>query len=293
MKFHQLVYFMETARHEHVGRAARILAISPSAISHSIAALEEELGRQLFAREGKRILLTSHGKLLLEKASRLLGELEAIREELASDEVELGGHYRLGGAHLLSHAVLAPEWAALQAQSSRLVGEIHSLRSSQVLAGVVSGELDFGVCFSPQLPPQVHSRVLLTGQLVPAVRRGHPLSRARGKASPKLSALPATLPKSFTGIDNCETHPAFVRHGIEPRVDLVYDSYEVAVAKIRASDAWSLLPDWVVRREKLYLIEIEGWEAPYEVAAIWPRSRPLTRALSRLLDRLVEAFNPV
>ena len=41
MKIDQLRYFFETARQGHIGRAANIVAISPSAISHSIAALEE------------------------------------------------------------------------------------------------------------------------------------------------------------------------------------------------------------------------------------------------------------
>ena len=50
MKLDQLTYFLEAARHEHIGKAAKAVAISPSAISHSISALEKELGRPLFKK---------------------------------------------------------------------------------------------------------------------------------------------------------------------------------------------------------------------------------------------------
>ena len=50
MNIDRINYFLETAKHEHLGRAAKALAISPSAISHAIKLLEEErmtLERQL------------------------------------------------------------------------------------------------------------------------------------------------------------------------------------------------------------------------------------------------------
>ena len=81
VKLEQLSYFLEVAKTEHVGKAAKALAISPSAISHSIRKLEEEFGRELFVKQGKRIHLTSHGKLLMERARKLLEEADSIRED--------------------------------------------------------------------------------------------------------------------------------------------------------------------------------------------------------------------
>ncbi len=55
MTLDQLQYFVEAARRQHIGQAARFLNISPSAISHSIAALEEEFGQSLFEKQGRQI----------------------------------------------------------------------------------------------------------------------------------------------------------------------------------------------------------------------------------------------
>src|SRR4051812_37786565 len=110
MKMDQLSYFVEAARYEHIGKAARAVAISPSAISHSIRALEEELGCSLFEKVGRSIQLTEHGRRLLARAEKLLGEVQAIREDLRSDEAAWDGHYRMGATHGLGERIFMPWW---------------------------------------------------------------------------------------------------------------------------------------------------------------------------------------
>src|SRR3989338_3090305 len=117
MKLEQLTYFLEAAKTEHIGQAAKALAISPSAISHSISLLEEELGRELFIKKGKRIFLTSHGKILMERTSRLLNEVQAIQEEIKSESAELQGNYKLAASHDLCLRVLTPAWIEIQKEN--------------------------------------------------------------------------------------------------------------------------------------------------------------------------------
>jgi DNA-binding transcriptional LysR family regulator len=290
MKLHQLIYFLETAKQEHIGRAAKILAISPSAISHSVAALEEELGRQLFARQGKNIFLTNHGKLLFERTSKLLLDIVAIKEEIISDQVELQGTYKLAGSHLLCPELLSPAWVKIQTKNPKLFAELYTLRSALVVKGISSGEYDFGICFSPQSHPTIHIKPIYEGQLVISLRKGHPLlKKPKADQLRLLAPYPATLPKSYQGIDNCETHPIFEKFNIVPKVDLVFDNYEVAIGKVRHSDAWTFLPDWVATNAGLTtIVPAEGWNAPVNISALWPKNRILTRVLSHLVDGLVD-----
>ena len=57
--------FEVTARHEHMGRAAQELNVTPSAISHQVRSLEQSLGVELFDRQGRRIVLNPTGARLL------------------------------------------------------------------------------------------------------------------------------------------------------------------------------------------------------------------------------------
>lgn len=287
MKLHQLLYFLETAKHEHVGKAAKILAISPSAISHAISSLEDELGRQLFLKQGKNIHLTNHGKILCERVSRVLNDVEAIKEEIMSDQVELQGTYKIAGSHLLCPSVLAPIWIGIQKENPRLIGEIFTLKSADVFQGVVSGEFDLGLCFSPQSSPYVKFQNLYEGQLVLSVRKQHPLLKMKDPARIRaVSSYPATLPKAHHGIENCQSHPVFDQFGIVPSVDLVFDNYEVAAKKVAMSDGWALLPDWITKRAGLSAIVPEGWSAPVQIAVLWPSNRVLTRVMKQLISAL-------
>ena len=288
MKIDQLIYFLEAAEQEHVGKASRRLAISSSTISHAIAALEEELGRELFLRKGRRVQLTLHGKLLREKARRLLSEMEGIRREMASEEVELEGHYKLAATHVLCAEILVPAWAQVQNENPKLTSEIFTLRSSQVVRGVTTGEFDFGVCFNPQEHPDLSMKIIRSGSLCLAVRRKHPILKFAEKARlQKLSSYPTVLPKAFQGVDICESHPIFEKFQITPRPDCLVDSYEIAARKVSHSLDWTFLPDWIIKTEGL--IEVArppGWEAPYHVSAIWSKQRWLPEALETLTKSL-------
>jgi DNA-binding transcriptional LysR family regulator len=294
MKIEQLRYFLEAARQEHIGRAAVRISISPSAISRSISELERELGRELFSKRGKNVVLTNHGKLLMERAESFLSGLESIKDELASEQVAQQGHYRLAATHGLCARRLVPAWSRIQAKNPLLTAEVYTLRSADVAAGVASGEYDFGLCFSPQESPSLGSRVLYRGQLVIAVRRGHPLLKLPPAArAAKVSDYPASLAKAFSGVDNCESHPVFGRFDIAPKLEFMFDSYDVAVERLCSTDSWSLFPDILLDDAggRLAAIVPPGWNAELRVTALWPKHRYVTRPLKNLLVELAADLN--
>lgn len=289
MKLDQLAYFLAAAKQQHIGKAAHVVSISPSAISHAVSALERELGRELFVKKGKNIFLTAHGRLLMEKAEDLLARADRVKEELSSETVELKGHYRLAATHLLSSRLLAPAWTSVQNVNPSLSAEIYTLRSAQVIASLTSGEMDFGVTFSPQDHPRLELRTLHKGNLVFVVRKGHPVLKLnREKRAKALSSYPACLAKAFQGVADCESHPEFPRHGIIPDPKLLFDSNDVAAAHIRDSNSWGLFTDWSAHcyAEGLAAFAPTDWRAPYTVSAVWPKHRQLPRALKKLIVEL-------
>jgi LysR family glycine cleavage system transcriptional activator len=70
--------FCVAARHHTLRLAAEELFITPSAVSHQIKKLEDELRVQLFERSGRTLNLTAAGHLLYEEASLAIGRLEAV-----------------------------------------------------------------------------------------------------------------------------------------------------------------------------------------------------------------------
>ena len=73
LNFPHLFYFWRVAKLGHLTRAAEELHTSQSAVSAQIRQLEERLGESLFAREGRRLLLTDTGQLVLAYADNIFG----------------------------------------------------------------------------------------------------------------------------------------------------------------------------------------------------------------------------
>lgn len=77
MEFSHLECFCAAGELEHFSKAAQRLHMTQPALSASIRALERELDVQLFIREGKRVHLSSQGRVLLQQAQRILAERDA------------------------------------------------------------------------------------------------------------------------------------------------------------------------------------------------------------------------
>ncbi|MBO4819648.1 MAG: LysR family transcriptional regulator [Firmicutes bacterium] len=71
MNTDQLIKFLTIVKQRSMSKAASVLYVTPSALSHSIQSLEEELGTTLFIRNKKGIILTASGEILYKYASKI------------------------------------------------------------------------------------------------------------------------------------------------------------------------------------------------------------------------------
>jgi len=293
MKIDQLIYFVETAKQEHIGRASKILGISPSAISHSIRSLEGELGYKLFQKNGKFINLTEDGRNLLGKSESLIAEFQSLKYNLLNEETD-NAYYKLGATHTLSSKIVTPAWAELSQSFSKTKIDLLTLRSSDILNSVVNKELDLGVIFSPQDHPSIEKTVLHEGELVIIVRKDHPALKKKGKERLReLSNYPAILPKSFTGIDLCIQNPMFDKFDIKIDPDTLIDSYDIAMELVPRSNHWSFITDIVL---DYYPDDYEiikprtGWDAKYNISLIWYKRRFVPQFFKDLKSTLESSF---
>jgi DNA-binding transcriptional LysR family regulator len=77
--------FEQTARFGNVARAAELLDLTPSAVSHQLAKLEAMIGRQLFLRTARGVTLTPVGEQYLTEVSGILHSLAVATERATSD----------------------------------------------------------------------------------------------------------------------------------------------------------------------------------------------------------------
>ncbi|MBU9170604.1 LysR family transcriptional regulator [Burkholderia gladioli] len=130
--------------------AAQSLHLAPPTVSLHVAELEARIGAPLLSRTRGRIRPSAIGELLIERARRLLAEMEATLDDVERQVQGLAGRVRLGAstgafAHLLPKVL-----ARLRELHPDIDVQIAVLTSRDTLAQLSAGSLDVGLVALPQ-----------------------------------------------------------------------------------------------------------------------------------------------
>lgn len=87
-----------------VSKAADALSVTPSSVSQSIRAIEDNLGKQLFMRVGKKLISTPLALALVEKSNQFFSDLEQILKdnEFVEASISVGAPSIFGSSKLIS-----------------------------------------------------------------------------------------------------------------------------------------------------------------------------------------------
>lgn len=80
--------FEQTARFGNVAKAAENLNLTPSAVSHQIAKLEEMIGQSLFIRGARGVTLTPSGERYFQDVTTILHNLMLATEKAADKSLK-------------------------------------------------------------------------------------------------------------------------------------------------------------------------------------------------------------
>jgi LysR family transcriptional regulator, transcription activator of glutamate synthase operon len=101
MDLRQLRYLVSLAEETNFTRAAAREHIAQPALSQQIRRLEDELGVPLVERSTRHVRITHAGQVLVSRARRILGEVEAARAELLGIRGLESGHVTVGTMHTM------------------------------------------------------------------------------------------------------------------------------------------------------------------------------------------------
>lgn len=147
MNFQQLRSIRETARCGYnLTEVANVLFTSQPGVSRQIRELEEELGVDIFERNGKRLTgLTEPGKGILQIIDRLLLEAENLRrasQEYAGQEV---GTLTIAATHTQARYLLPKAVQAFRAAFPKVRIALQQSSPEHIADWVISGKADIGI----------------------------------------------------------------------------------------------------------------------------------------------------
>jgi DNA-binding transcriptional LysR family regulator len=147
----KLQMFIALARERHFGRAAESCGVTQPSLSSAIRQLEEQLGVQLVHRGSRFQGLTPEGQLVLDRATAIVADVRALRDEMQAARHGLTGHLRLGVIPT-ALPMVAELTRPFLARHPNVTIAILSRTSIEILAGLDRLELDAGITYLDNEP---------------------------------------------------------------------------------------------------------------------------------------------
>jgi LysR family transcriptional activator of nhaA len=148
INYKHLHYFWAVAKYGGVNRASELLHITPQTISGQISLLEDQLGKSLFNKVGRKLVLTDTGRRAMSYADEIFALGNELEESLHHESVERPLTFKVGIAdvvpksiayRLLSPVLELPEQVRLvcrESDTENLLAELAVHRVDLVVADI-------------------------------------------------------------------------------------------------------------------------------------------------------------
>ena len=243
MNIKKLEAAVKTYELKSISLASQELGLTQSAVSHSIADLEEELGFQILTRTRKGVYLTPQGERILPHMKAILNDCSLMLQEADSIRgVEEGtviiGTFSSVAVHLLPGILKSFEQDYPKIEFRLKNGDYHDVEE-----WIARGEVDIGFVSMPASVPCI-TQPLFEDRLLAILPKEHPLA--------SLDVLPLKLIENepFIGLletSNQDARNAVAKAGV--RLNVKYntkDDYAV-IAMVENGLGMSIMPELLLK----------------------------------------------
>jgi LysR family hydrogen peroxide-inducible transcriptional activator len=240
MELHQLRYAVAIGETGNFTKAARRSSVSQPSLSQQIIKLEKELGHKLFHRLGHKAVPTEAGLVFLERAKRILLEVENTTKELG-DSPSLGRRITIGAIPTLAPYLLPDLIARSRRRHPNLQVNVREDFKTHLVQAVLDGELDLAVVAMPVRDPRLNVEPLMQEPLLLVVGKAHPLANRYLVTGEDLAD------ETFAMMGSSSTTTAQIRafcgdHHFEPKIGFHCSQIATVKAFVALGAGISILP---------------------------------------------------
>ena len=246
MEIRHLASLIAISEHGSFSAAARALGTVQSNVSAHISRLEKELGASLIDRQSGE--LTEDGVLVVERARRIIHELQDIEADIHSTDTEVAGETRLGCIGTTGRWLMPRLLTAIQKAHPQVRPIIHEGSTSSLLPRLIAGELDAAIVHFPIDDPELQLVPLFSEELVLLVNNKHPWAKLETISLEELATQPLLLAPRNTalrriidraaGAQRLAFTPQAEIDGVRLLTSLAFEGFGPAIVPATAIPAW-------------------------------------------------------
>lgn len=175
--------FLTVARHRSFTRAALELNVTQPTLTMAIRQLEDIVGARLFDRTTRMVELTPEGHELRPLAERLLGDFDALVEDIRATARQRRGRVAIAAAHSVTTQLVPVVLADLARTDPSLHIQLRDGNSSDVRRRVSRNEVDFGIGSPSSDQSDLDSTFFFRDQLGLLITDDHAFARDPGRTT--------------------------------------------------------------------------------------------------------------
>jgi len=244
----QLRAFVALANSGSFTRAGMEIGISQSAISHSVKALEEDLGCRLLSRTSKKLHLTPNGEHLLHYSQRILGDMAVVRQSLARLKTWGGTRLRIGAAPCIAQYFLPPVLEGFWKESQKMPVTIQPAGPDLCVELLREDQIDVAIALHPKDSASLQMTPLFVDEIRWVIAPQHPWASSGKVPREEISSQAiVTCSRACSSFGVVESYFARDNH----RLNVVYETGDMGALKgfVRAGHGAALLAPWTVQSE--------------------------------------------
>jgi LysR family transcriptional regulator, regulator for metE and metH len=268
-------------------RAARLLHLSQSAVSHQLRGLEQRLGQNVFERSGKRLSITPAGERLLQLARDVLRPIALAEQELRRGVIRERTRLRLATQCYTAYHWLPPAISALAAEHPNVELSISNEAPADFLDAIDGDGLDLGLCIFPPRGARLERMKLFDDELVLAVPRTHPLAKKPFVTGADL-VRETLIMNEVASAERERVRKTLFRRGEQPAGVMRVPFSEAIVELVSAGLGVSIMASFTlraaVRRGDLDTVRLTRHGLRRTWSGVFRRTSPLKAAIVTLLE---------
>jgi LysR family hydrogen peroxide-inducible transcriptional activator len=193
MTLRELRYLVALANRAHFGRAAEDCHVSQPTLSTQIRKLEEYLGLTLIERNAKSFALTAMGQDVVERARRIVGQVDALLSSTRTPQGPLTGPLNLGVIPTLAPYFLPQLLPLLKHRYKHLQLVVHEDLTGHLLERLRGYQIDAALLALPLDGDEFEEFPLFDEPFWFACSPRHPLAQSKGVTEADLIGEPVLL----------------------------------------------------------------------------------------------------
>lgn len=290
-----LVFFEVVLAEKNVGRAASVLHLSPSAVSHGLARLRRLFHDPLFIRTPKGVVPTARAlELAAPVGDILLRARNVIGTTKPFDPATSTRRFVIGAPDASALVVLPQVVAELSRLAPGIDVALTHVLPMNALEALEAREIDLALQPLADIPPRFWSKTLYAEDFVIGARAGHPFLK---KPSLKAYCEQRHLVVSVSGDHHGFVDNVLAERGMKRRVAVAVPSFLLALAAVAGTDLVAALPRAVVasHAERFGVVAVESPIPlpPFDFHAVVPKSATSDAGLMWLVQTLERALGAV